>query len=177
MQTSQERENQSPLHQNSNPSSKLLKIERKFNVPVEQLFAAFKTSEELKTWWWPQNIHSEHLELDFRKDGKYFISMTGTNGEFGGMTGEFEEIMENKRIVMTDQFADKEGHPITAAEAKMPGNWADVAYITFDFDSVDKNSSILKLSQEGIPNEVQKDCKQGWSEMFDKLATHLGARN
>ena len=176
MQASQVRENQSSVHKNSNPQSKLMEIEHKFNVPVDQLFDAFTTSEALKIWWWPKGLHSDHIEIDFRESGKYFINMKGFD-RGGGMTGQFEEIVKNKRIVMTDQFADENGQPISAEEAGMPGAWPELIYITFDFDSVDKNTSCFKLSQEGIPNEVQKDCIQGWSESFDKLEKYLSARS
>jgi hypothetical protein len=32
----------------------------------------------------------------------------------GGMTGQFEELTENERIVMSDQFADENGRAISA---------------------------------------------------------------
>lgn len=76
---------------------------------------------------------------------------------------------------MSDHFADDNGRAISAKEAKRPGTWPESVYITFDFESVDANSSRLTLSQEGIPNETQKDCIQGWSEMFDKLERYLGS--
>ncbi|MDD4974110.1 MAG: SRPBCC domain-containing protein [Bacteriovorax sp.] len=179
MQTSQERENRPSTHMNSTLQSKLLEIEHKFKVPIDQLFEAFTTSEALKNWWWPEGLYSDHIEMDFREGGKYFINMKGFNRSDsggGGMTGQFEEIIDNKRIVMTDQFADEKGRAISAEEAKMPGTWPKRGYITFDFDSVDDNTSNLKLSQAGIPNEVQKDCIQGWSEIFNKLEKYLNDR-
>ena len=85
------------------------------------------------------------------------------------MTGDFQEIMENERIVMTDQFSDAQGRPISAQEAKMNGVWPTVIYITFDFESVGESTSRFTLSKEGIPNEMQK----GWSESLDKLEVYL----
>lgn len=177
MQMSQERDSASSVHKNSNPQSKLLEIERTFNVPVNRLFDAFTTTEALRAWWWPKTLFSDHIDLDFREGGRYFINMKGFEGGGGGMTGHYEEIVKNERIVMTDQFADKEGHPISAEKAKMKGVWPKLIYITFEFQSVDENKSSFKLAQEGIPNEMQKDCIQGWSESFDKLETYLVSRN
>lgn len=91
----------------------------------------------------------------------------------GGMTGQFEAIFKNKLIVMTDYFADKDGRAISAREANMPGEWPETVYITIEFDSIDNHTSRLTLSQEGIPNEMQKECIQGWSESFDKLEEYL----
>lgn len=181
MPTSQEqdRANQSVTHLSSTPQSKLLVIEREFNVPVDQLFEAFTTDKALKTWWWPKGLYSDHVEWEFREGGYYFINLKGldSGGGGGGVTGQFEEIVNNKRIVMTDSFADEKGNAITAMEANMSGeDWPEVAYITFEFDSIDENTSKFKLSHQGIPNKEQKDCIQGWSESFDKLKKYLNDR-
>ncbi len=178
MQISQEKQRQSPQHKLSSPQSKLLEIEREFRVPVDQLFEAFTNAEAIKSWWWPKGLHSDHTEIDFHEGGKYFINMKGYDqGGGGGMTGQFEEIVKNERIVMTDQFANEQGRPISAKEAKMPGEWPDMIYITIDFESLGDNKSRFKLYQQGIPNEMQKDCVQGWSESFDKLENYLEGRS
>lgn len=174
MQTSETKNSAPFLHKNSTPQSDLLQIRRDFNVPVERLFSAFKSSADLKNWWWPQGLYADRVDLDFREGGHYFINMKGFDQGGGGMTGDFEEIVENSRIVMTDNFANEEGEAITAAEAKMEGEWPETIYITFEFDSRDENTSRLILSQEGIPNEMQEECIQGWSESFDKLEKYLG---
>ncbi|MEN0059850.1 MAG: SRPBCC domain-containing protein [Bdellovibrio sp.] len=150
-----------------------MKIERKFNVPVDELFAAFANAEVLKHWWWPRGLHSDTVEIDFREGGKYFINMKGFDRGGGGMTGHFEEIIKNKLIIMTDQFADERGRPISAAEAEMPGVWPTLVYITFEFEATSSGTSLFHLFQQGIPNELQEECIQGWSESFDKLEKYL----
>ncbi len=164
------------LHKNSTSQAKLLELTRDFSVPIEQLYAAFTDGEVIKEWWWPKGLHADRVEFDFHEGGRYFINMKGFEKGGGGMTGRFEEIILNQLIVMTDQFADENGKPISAKEAKMPGSWPDLIYITFEFEANDENSSSLHLYQTGIPNEVQKDCMQGWSESFDKLEDYLIGR-
>ncbi len=167
MQTAQENKTQN--YKQSTPNSKLLVIEREFDVPVEQLFAAFTTSGALMEWWWPEDLYADRIDMEFEEGGTYFINMKGGDQGGGGMTGEFEEIVENERIVMTDCFADEDGNAISAKEANMP----EKAYITFEFESVDDETSSFILSQQGIPNELQKDCIQGWNQSFDKLENYL----
>jgi uncharacterized protein YndB with AHSA1/START domain len=149
---------------------------REFNVPVNQLFEAFKSPEAMKAWWWPNTLYADRVDIDFREGGKYFVNMKGYDKGGGGATGKFEEIIPNKRIVMTDYFADENGNAISAKDAKMPGTWPEVVYITFDFESAGENKSRLLFAQEGIPAEVQKDCIQGWSEMLDKLENYLSGQ-
>src|SRR5437868_14586671 len=103
---SQEKKNQYSVYKNSTSQSKLIEIVREFSVPVGQLFEAFTSSEVLKIWWWPKGLYSDHVEIDFREGGKFFINMKGFERGGSGMTGNFEEIVKNERIVMTDQFAD-----------------------------------------------------------------------
>lgn len=176
MQTSQEKTKLVSQYKNSTPKAKLLVIEREFQVPVEKLFAAFSTAETLKAWWWPKELYTDHVEIDFREGGRYFINMKGFDQGGGGMTGRFEEIVPNERLVMTDQFADKTGRAISAKEADMPGEWPELVYITFDFEEAGASASRFKLSQQGIPNQLQKDCVQGWQESFDKLERFLADR-
>ncbi len=176
MQSSPQKNTFSTAHKNSTPQSRLVEIEREYDVPVRDLFVAFKTADAIKAWWWPQELYADHVEIDFRQGGHYFINMKGSDIGGSGMTGQFEEIIENKLIVMSDHFADEKGRAITAQEAKMPGVWPEKDFITLEFDAVGEKSSRLRLSQEGIPNEAQKDCIQGWSEMFEKLENYLDDR-
>lgn len=181
MQKYQEKQNQSSSrksspHFGSTPHSELIVMDRNFNVPVQKLFKAFTTAEVLKIWWWPKGLWADNIDLHFREGGKYFINMKGYEKGGGGMTGEFETIIENECIVMTDQFSDENGNPVSAEKAQMPGVWPKLIFITFDFESVDENTSRFKLSQQGIPNELQKDCIQGWTESFDKLENYLNGR-
>jgi uncharacterized protein YndB with AHSA1/START domain len=160
-------------HKSSTTGSRLLQITREFKVPVETLFKAFTTAEAIKAWWWPKGLYADKVEYDFQEGGDYFINMKGYDQGGGGMAGHFENIIENKRIVMSDQFADEDGNVISAKEAKMPGTWPEWIFITLDFESLGDNSSRLNLSQEGIPNELQEECLQGWNESFDKLETYF----
>ena len=176
MQAQQEKRISPSGHSGSTSQPKLLEVRREFRAPVAKLFNAFATAEALKAWWWPNGLHADRVDIVFREGGRYFINM---KGEFdgkdasGGMTGEFEEIVSNERIVMTDSFADDQGRAISAQEAGMPGQWPEQILITFEFEAAGKEGSRLHLAQQGIPDQLQKDCVQGWSESFDKLERFL----
>ena len=179
MEINQQKRNQVSKPRGSAPEPKLLEIRRQFSIPVATVFEAFGTAEALKAWWWPNGLYADRIEWDFREGGRYFIGMKGqVEGKdvSGGMTGEFEEILENERIVMTDSFADENGREISPQEAGMTGEWPQQIVITFEFETAGKDASRFHLIQEGIPEEVQKDCIQGWSESFDKLEQYLANR-
>jgi uncharacterized protein YndB with AHSA1/START domain len=159
-------------HKKSTPESRLLEISRGFEVPVDQLFDAFKTPDALKKWWWPEGLYTDHVDYDFNVGGRYFINLKGDD-KAAGMTGKFEEIIANELIVMSDHFADKNGRAISAKEAHAPGAWPAKVYITFEFAARGADASHLKLSQQGIPNEMQTECMKAWNQMFDKLENYL----
>ena len=46
-------------------------------------------------------------------------------------------------------------------------------FITFEFEADGPDSSRLKLSHQGIPNEGQAECLNGWNQMFNKLEDYL----
>jgi uncharacterized protein YndB with AHSA1/START domain len=173
MQAEQDMSSQSSMGRDSHSQSKPVAIQRNFRAPVEHLFSAFKTSDAIKAWWWPKDLYADRVDMEFKEGGHYFINMKGEKSGGKGMAGEFEEIIENRRIVMSDHFADEQGKVLTAAEANMPG-WPETLMITLDFSATGRNSSQLSLTQEGIPAKMREDCVQGWSQMFDKLETHLG---
>lgn len=52
-------------------SSQVIEIDRKFNVPVSQLFGAFTTPDAIKVWWWPKGLYTDRVELNFREGGTY----------------------------------------------------------------------------------------------------------
>ena len=163
MQTKLEKRNQPSIPEGSASQPKLLKIRREFQVPVARLFRAFATAEALKAWWWPNGLHADRIDLDFREGGRYFISMKGQvqgKDASGGMTGEFEEIVENERIVMTDSFADGKGRAISAQEAGIPGQWPEQISITFEFEAACKDASRFHLAQMGSRTRCRRNASR-----------------
>jgi uncharacterized protein YndB with AHSA1/START domain len=75
MQISQEERNQHSIGEGSDLNPRLLEIRRPFQAPVERLFEAFTSAEALKAWWWPNGLHADRIDYDFREGGKYFINM------------------------------------------------------------------------------------------------------
>jgi uncharacterized protein YndB with AHSA1/START domain len=149
MQTKLEKRNQPSIAEGSASSPELLEIRRQFQASVARLFEAFASAEALKAWWWPNGLRADRIDFDIREGGRYFIMNGQVQGEDagGGMTGQFEEIVENERIVMTESFADENGRAISAQEAGMPGQWPEQIFITFEFAGASEGASRLRLAQ------------------------------
>lgn len=79
--------------------------------PVAEVFAAWASAKALAAWFAPMAVRKPDVELDFRVGGRYSIRMPLPEGQVFTTTGVFEEIITNKKIVMTwrcDAFPDPE---------------------------------------------------------------------
>ena len=75
-------------------------------------------------------------------------------------------------IVCTDQFADKNGRPISAREAGMGGAWEnaeETLIYSVKFTSLGENKTEIQLVHEGIPASEHDECVSGWSSSLDKM--------
>jgi len=54
----------------------------------------------------------------------------------------------------------------------MPGDWPRELLITFELQEAD-GATKLKLTHEGIPDEMHDECVKGWNESFDKLERNI----
>jgi len=147
---------------------KTVSINRKFNLPLSTIWKAWTEPESFKKWWGPTNYTCTYCTIDLRVGGKYLANMKDKEGNEVFGTGTYKEIVPNKKLVMSDHFADSKGNIIPAPK-EMKGEWPEEgALITLELSENDGKTS-LSMEQEGIPVEMYEDCIQGWQESFDKM--------
>ncbi len=156
-------------HKVSSEKSPLITISRTFNAPVDRVFDSWSNADLIKQWWGPKHYSTPSVKIDFRVGGKYTFAMQGPDKKVMWSSGDYEEIVPNKKIVSTDYFSDKDGVLVSAKSVGMPGVWGDKLYITVDFESVGKDETKIVISHEGIPKEMHDECVTGWSSTIDKL--------
>lgn len=74
---------------------------RVFNAPRSLVFKVWTEAEHLAKWWGPHHFTSTILEFDARPGGAIRIDMRGPDGAIFAMGGNFEEIEEPYRLVLT----------------------------------------------------------------------------
>ncbi|NEU07190.1 hypothetical protein GZH53_02595 [Flavihumibacter sp. R14] len=151
----------------SHPGEDLL-ITRTFNLPVRTVWQAWTDPETLKKWSGPKDYTCPDAFIDLRVGGKYLSSMLSPEGHKFWSTGEYKEIVPNKKLSMTDSFSDEHGNIVAAADLNMPGDWPLDLTITVNFEESD-GKTVMNLRHEGLPAEILEDCKTGWQQSFDKL--------
>lgn len=156
-------------HKQATPSSPLVEVTREFNAPVERVWRAFTDAEQIKQWWGPETFSCPSAKIDFRIGGHYLYAMKDQKDQVTWSTGQFEEIVPNKKIVYTDDFSDDKGNVISPKEAGMPGEWHGTTFVTLEFFKTDEDTTKLVLTHQGIPGAMHDDCVNGWSSSIDKM--------
>lgn len=148
----------------------LVDITRKFNAPVERVWQAWTTPQIMKEWWGPENYSCPEAKMDVRKGGKAILAMKGPDGKVQYSAGTYEEVIPQKKIVITDYFSDENGKLMSPKEAGMPGeDWPDTMRYTVEFKKTGDHESEIHIVHEGIPKSMHDDCVSGWSSSIDKL--------
>jgi len=76
-------------------------LTRTYDATREDVFDAWSNEERLLRWFGPDSYPAVSFELDFRPGGRFELCMRGPNGEEARSKGEYLEIVEPERIVLT----------------------------------------------------------------------------
>lgn len=159
----------------SNNDGKALVITRIFDAPREVVWKAWTDPETFKKWWGPKDFTAPVSRMDLRVGGETFSCMRSPDGQDFCGKGEYLEIVEPERLVMTDSFADKEGNKVSATEYGLSEGFPIELLIKVTFEEQEgktkltlKHSDVTNLSETEL-----SDMHQGWNESLDKLAELL----
>lgn len=147
----------------------IIEITRILRAPLEWIWKAWTDPEILKQWMGPKEYVTKNAKNDFRVGGKYLFDMEAPDGKVTWSTGVYEKIIPNKKLVFTDQFADKDGNVISANAIGMPGDWPEKCYVTVELEKIAGDQIKMTLTHEGIPQEMRDDCVEGWNQTLDKF--------
>jgi uncharacterized protein YndB with AHSA1/START domain len=157
-------------------NEKNLVIERVFNVSREKLWQAWTQEDLIAKWWGPSGFTAPTVQIDFREGGKFLFSMASPDffdGREIFSTGTYKDIVPMEKIVMTDSFADEQGNVVPASYYDMEEHPLEML-VTITFEEISPDKTKLTLVHEGVDkvsDEARSGMEQGWSEIFDKLAS------
>lgn len=161
-------------------SSEKFEITRIFDAPVERVWKTWTEPEEVKKWWGPKDFTAPHIDIDFRKGGKYLYAMSGTpapgmpQGDFWS-TGTFDEIIPLKKITVTDSFSDEKGNIVPAESYGLGSGFPIKTAINILFESLGSRTKLtLKYpDMSGLSAADRSNMEQGWNQSLDKFAEAL----
>jgi uncharacterized protein YndB with AHSA1/START domain len=136
-----------------------LTITRKLPASPDQCFRAWTDPQALKQWFGPGDIEVLLAETDPRVGGRYRILARSPGGEEHDVSGEFREVVANRKLVFT------------WAWRTMPERQS---LVTVEFVP-DGGATTLTLTHEQFADEAARDRHHhGWTGSLAKLAAFVG---
>jgi uncharacterized protein YndB with AHSA1/START domain len=110
-------------------------------------------------------------EMDVRVGGKRLFCMEAQtpNGSMKmWLTGEYIEIVPNKRLVYTESVADEQGNVLSPSAMGMSDDFPMTTEITVLLEDLGGRTKMV-MTHAGVPGNEQ-GAKSGWEQAFDKMA-------
>jgi uncharacterized protein YndB with AHSA1/START domain len=148
-------------------------IERSFEAPVDLIWQMWTDPQHFAAWYGPDGATIPVAEMEVRVGGHRLVSMEvqTPNGPMRmWFTGEYREVVENKRLVYTESVCDENGNVLSAEDMGMPAGHPTTTEVLVELESVGGGTRMV-MTHLGIPGD--SPGATGWAMAFDKLATHL----
>ncbi len=147
-----------PLDEFTTPTATSIRIARRFDAPVELVWRAHTEAELVKQWMSGGLVV---CEIDFRVGGQARYVWKNDDFEMG-MTSEFTEIVEHRRVVYTELY---DGWPegATTVTATFAGQ-DDHASITVEIEY---------LSRDARDTAMQPGFEEGFAVSYEQLGKLL----
>jgi uncharacterized protein YndB with AHSA1/START domain len=145
-------------------------IERIFDAPVEIVWQMWTQPEHFKNWYGPNGATVPVAEMDVRVGGRHLFCMEMQRPD-GSMkiwtTGEYTEVVPNKRLVYTETMADEAGNVVTSE------NYPAITEVTVLLEDLGGRTKMI-MRHTGVPGNEQ-GANEAWKQSFAKLADHIEA--
>ena len=155
---------------NSTVSKDAIVIERIFDAPVDLIWQMWTEPEHLKNWFGPQGFTAPVAEMDVRVGGKNLFCMemqTPDGSRKIWTTGEYTEVVPNKRLVFTSSPADENGNIVLVNDDELPL----VTVVTVQLEDLGGRTK-MTMTHAGLP-EGEQGANEGWNQTFSKMADYI----
>ena len=150
-------------------------IERSFDAPVELIWRMWTEPEHFRAWYGPGGAAVPVATLDVRVGGRRLVGMeiAGADGPRRmWFTGEYREVVKNRRLVYTEALADEHGNALSPAELGMPDGYPTTTQVIVELEDLGGRTRMV-MTHVGIPEGSPGAA--GWAMALDRLAVHLDA--
>ena len=143
-------------------AARVVRIERTFEAPAEDVFDAWTSEEVIGRWFRPKEGWREaDAEVDLRVGGKIRVVMRTPDGEPVEAGGEYTLIERPYRLAFTWTFEDD------------PSNQQ---MIELEFTERDGVTTVLFVNSDISEAERRDSQYEGWSTCFDEIERVLASK-
>ena len=152
-------------------------IERTFEAPADLVWRMWTEPEHFAAWYGPGGATIPEARMDVRVGGTRLVcmEMETANGTMQmWFTGEYREVVENKRLVYTESMSDENGNVLPPSELGMPAGHPTTTEILVELDDIGGRTRMV-MTHVGVPEGSPGAA--GWRMAFDKLGQHVAAQH
>ena len=152
-------------------SKEAVVIERTFEAAADLVWKMWTDPEHFKQWYGPQGFTVPVAEMDLRVGGKRLVCIASPDGSMKmWTTGEFVEIVPNRRLVYTESMADENGNLLSPTAMGMPEGYPTTTEVTVILENLDGGTKMI-MTHAGVP--ADSPGASGWNQAFDKLVDYI----
>ena len=133
-----------------------LVVTRTFNAPPGVVFRAWSEPELFRRWWMPKSLSGVSLvscDMDVRTGGTYRLEFSAGGSETMAFHGKYLEVVQNKRIVWTNDEGE-EGAITTVTLEDQGGGTLLVFHEAYP--SKEAVEEALQGSAAGLPEQLEQ---------------------
>jgi uncharacterized protein YndB with AHSA1/START domain len=139
----------------SEQSGRVVRIERTFDSPVEDVFDAWTSPEVMRRWFHvASDWETPEAEVDLRVGGTVRVVMRRPDGREPGARGQYTVIDRPHRLVMTWSFDDDP---------------SDEQLIELSFTESGGSTTVVMVNSRISTDERRDSQDEGWRGCFDQL--------
>ena len=160
-----------------NASQDAVVIERSFDAPIDLIWQMWTEPEHFKAWYGPNGATVPVARMDMRVGGSRLVCMemeTPAGPMQMWFTGEYREIVKDKRLVYTESMSDEDGNVLSPSDMGMPAGYPTTTQVMVELEDVAGRTKML-MTHTGIPGDSPGAA--GWMAAFDKLAAYVEAQS
>jgi uncharacterized protein YndB with AHSA1/START domain len=157
---------QQPTAKVTTPSDRVIHIEREFDAPRHEVFAAYTDPQLIPEWWGPRNTSTSVDQMDVKTGGSWRFIVRNADGSESGFHGSYREVTPPERIVQTFEWEGMPGH---------------VCVETAVFEDLGDRTKVTTTSLFHTPEErdgmLQSGMESGMNETYARLDELLARRS
>jgi uncharacterized protein YndB with AHSA1/START domain len=150
-------------------------IERRFDASPDLIWQMWTDPEHFRAWYGPTDAAVTVAKMDVRVGGSRLVCIeleTPGAGMQMWFTGEFREVVTNKRLVYTEAISDENGTVLPAPDAGPAVGHPVTTVVTVELQDID-GCTRMTLTHAGIPADSAGAA--GWTIALDKLTAFVEA--
>ena len=151
-------------------------IERSFDAPPDLIWRMWTESEHFKAWYGPDGAAVPVAKMDVRVGGSRLVCLEmDTPGGPAQMwfTGEYREVVKNRRLVYTESMSDENGNVISPPDMGMPGGHPATTEVRVELEDLGGRTKMV-LTHTGVA--AGSPGAAGWAMALSTLAARAEAQ-